>query len=119
MNVYPESESEVAKSCLTLCDPCGLAHQAPPSMGFSGQEYWSGLPFPSPGDLPDPGIESRSPTLQAASLPSEPPGKPKLLKYRFISQLLGIMCIKRGQPSMPASQSADDRAVVQEEHTCL
>ena len=46
-------------------------------MGFSRQEYWSGLPFPSPGDLPDPGTEPRSPTLQADSLPSEPPGKPK------------------------------------------
>ena len=44
-------------------------------MGFSRQEYWSGLPFPSPGDCPDPGIESRSPMLQAGSLPSEPPGK--------------------------------------------
>ena len=46
------------------------------SMEFSRQEYWNGLPFPSPGDLPDPGIEPRSPTLQADSLPSEPPGKP-------------------------------------------
>ena len=45
-------------------------------MEFSGQEYWSGLPFPSPGDLPDPGIEPGSPALQADSLPSEPPGKP-------------------------------------------
>ena len=44
-------------------------------MGFSKQEYWSGLPFPSPGDLPDPGIEPRSPSLQADALPSEPPGK--------------------------------------------
>ena len=43
-----ESESEVAQSCLTLCDPWTVAHQAPPSMGFSRQEYWSGLPFPSP-----------------------------------------------------------------------
>ena len=48
------------------------AHQVPPSMGFSKQEYWSGLPFPSPGDLPDPGINLRSPTLRAESLPSEP-----------------------------------------------
>ena len=47
--------------------------QAPPSMGFSRQEYWSGLPFPSPGDLPDPGIEPGSPALQADTLPSEPP----------------------------------------------
>ena len=46
-------------------------------MGFSRQEYWSGLPFPSPGDLPDPGIESRSPALQADSLLSEPPENPK------------------------------------------
>ena len=45
-------------------------------MGFSRQEYWTGLPFPSPGDLPDPGIEARSPALQADTLPSEPPGKP-------------------------------------------
>ena len=45
-------------------------------MGFSRQEYWSGLPFPSPGDLPDPGIEPRSPALQADALTSEPPGKP-------------------------------------------
>ena len=44
-------------------------------MGFSRQEYWSGLPFPSPGDLPNPRIEPRSPTLQADALPSEPPGK--------------------------------------------
>ena len=45
-------------------------------MEFSRQEYWSGLPFPSPGDLPDPGIEPRSPALRADALPSEPPGKP-------------------------------------------
>ena len=56
--------------------PWTVAHQAPPSMGFSRQEYWSGLPFPSPGDLPDPGIELRSPALQADALTSEPPGKP-------------------------------------------
>ena len=53
-----------------------VAHQAPQSVGFSRQEYWSGLPFPSPGDLPNPGIEPRSPTLQADTLTSEPPGKP-------------------------------------------
>ena len=55
--------------------PWTVAYQASPSMGFSRQEYWSGLPFPSPVDLPDPGIEPRSPALQADSLPSEPPGK--------------------------------------------
>ena len=52
-----------------------IAHQAPPFMEFSRQEYWSGLPFPSPGDLPDPGNEPGSPALQADTLPSEPPGK--------------------------------------------
>ena len=54
-----------------------VAYQASPSMGFSRQEYWSGLPFSSPGDLPDPGIEPRSPSLQADALPSEPPGNQK------------------------------------------
>ena len=52
-----------------------VAYQGPPSMGFSRQEYWSGLPFPSPGDLPDPGIEPGSSALQVDMLPSEPPGK--------------------------------------------
>ena len=56
--------------------PWTVALQAPLFMGFSRQEYWSGLPFPSPGDLPDLGIEPRSPTLQADTLTSEPPGKP-------------------------------------------
>ena len=59
----------VAKSCLTLVTPWTVAHQAPLSMGFSRQEYWSGLPFPSPEDLPDRGIKPRSPGLQADSLP--------------------------------------------------
>ena len=71
-----------AQSCLTLCDPvdCG-----PPGSSvhgdFSRQEYWSGLPCPPPGDLPNPGIEPRFPTLQADSLPSEPPGKPSFLEF--------------------------------------
>ena len=53
--------------------PWTVANQAPPSMGFSRQEYWSWLPFPSPGDLSDPGIEPRSPALQGDTLTSEPP----------------------------------------------
>ena len=62
--IWCESESEVTQSCLSLCDPTDyIAYQASPSMGFSRQEYWSGLPFPSPGDLPDPGIEPKSPSL--------------------------------------------------------
>ena len=56
--------------------PWTVAHQTPLSMGFSKQEYWNGLPCPPPGDLPNPGIEPRSPALQADSLLSEPPGKP-------------------------------------------
>ena len=55
--------------------PWTAAYQVPPPKGFSRQEYCSGLPFPSPGDLPDPGTEPRSPALQADALPSEPPGK--------------------------------------------
>ena len=61
----------VTKSCPTLVTPWTIACQAPLSMGFSMQEYWSGLPFPSSGDLSDPGIEPRSPALQADSLPTE------------------------------------------------
>ena len=56
--------------------PWTVAYQAPQSVGFSRQECWSRLPFPSPGDLPDPGIEPGSPALQADTLPSKPPGKP-------------------------------------------
>ena len=66
----------VTQSCLIL-----QPRQAPLSMGFSGQGYWSGLPFLSPGDLLDLGIEPGSPSLQADSLPYEPSGKP-ILKYK-------------------------------------
>ena len=65
--------------------PWTAAHQAPPSTGFSRQEYWSGLPFPSPGDLPDLGIEPRSPTLQADALTAEPPGKLSIYYTIFTS----------------------------------
>ena len=61
---------------LLLVTPWTVAYKALLSMEFSRQEYWSGLPFPSPGDLPHPGTEPRSTTLQADALPSEPPGKP-------------------------------------------
>ena len=63
--------------------PWTVAHQAPLSMEFSRQEYWTGLPFPSPGDLPDPGIEPRFSALQADSLPSEPPGKLPIWNKHF------------------------------------
>ena len=61
--------SLVTKLCLTLATPWTVAHYAPLSMGFPGQEYWSGLPFPSPGNLLNPGIETVSPGLQVDSLP--------------------------------------------------
>ena len=74
----------IAKSCPTLASPWAVACQGPPSMGFSRQEYWSGLPFPSPGDLPDPGMEPRDRTgvsrIEGRALTSEPPGKPHLIK---------------------------------------
>ena len=58
-------------------------------MGFSRQEYWSGLPFPSPGDLPDPRIEPRSPALQADALPSKPPGESFIAKFRLKLKKIG------------------------------
>jgi len=67
--------------------PWTVAHQAPLSMEFSGQEYWSGFPFPSPGDLPDPGMEHRSLALQANALQSEPPGKLNVNKSKAIKQM--------------------------------
>ena len=70
-----ESESEVIQLCPSLCDPMVCTCQAPPSMGFSRQDYWHGLLFPYPGDLSNSGIKPRSPALQADSLPSEPQGK--------------------------------------------
>ena len=68
-------------SRVRLCvTPETAAHQAPPSLEFSRQKYWIGLPCLPPGDLPNPGIEPRSPTSQADSLPAEPQGKPKRCK---------------------------------------
>ena len=73
---FSESES-VSRSVVSDSEtPWTAAHQAPLSMEFSRQEYWSGLPFPSPGDFPNTGIKPGSPALQADSLLSEPPGKP-------------------------------------------
>ena len=65
----------VTQSCLTPMTPWTVAYQDALSMGFSRQEYWSGLQFLPPGDLPNPGIEPRSPALPAVSLPFQPPGK--------------------------------------------
>ena len=78
-----------------------LAYQAPPSMLFSRQEYWSGLPFPSPGDLPDPGMEPRSPALRADALPSEPPGKQR--ESPALSQRPHLQVGRRGCPATPGA----------------
>ena len=69
----------------SFATPQTVAHQAPLSMGFHRQEYWSGLPFPSPGDLPDPGIEPASPALADRFFTAEPSGKPSriFLKYWY------------------------------------
>ena len=68
--------------------PWTVAHQAPLSLGFSRQEYWSGLPFPSPGELPDPGLKPRSPPLQADASTSEPPGKPQTKRKQEMNPVL-------------------------------
>ena len=77
--------------CLTLCNPWTSARQPPLSMEFSRQEYWSGLRSPSPGHLPNPGIKPGSPTLQADSLLSEPPGKTWLVKFACNAGNLGLI----------------------------
>ena len=80
-----ESERKKEKEVKSLsrvwlfATPWTVAYQASPSMGFSRQEYWSGLPFPSPGDLPDPGIEPGSLALEEDALTSEPPGKVRVV----------------------------------------
>ena len=82
---------EVSQFCPTLYDPMDyITCQVLPSVGFSRQEYWNGLPFPSPGDLPNSGIKPRSPTLQADSLPTEPPGN---LHSLFKGKLYVCCCL--------------------------
>ena len=66
----------VDQLCLTLCDPWTVTCQAPVSMGFPRQKYWSGLPFPTPGDLPNLGIKPKSPALVGRFFSTMPPGKP-------------------------------------------
>ena len=85
--------------------PLTVACQTPPSMGFSRQEYWNGLPVPSPRGLPDPGIKPRSPTFQADYIPSHPPGKPKSTEMCSLSfsrgsswrrSQTGVSCVASG-----------------------
>ena len=99
----------VTKSCPTLANPWTVPCQAPLSMGFSSQEYWSGLTFPSPGDLPNPGIEPGSPALQADSLPTELRGKPTCEymwgKYRE-GQKVQTFYILKGIAKLHSSETA-------------
>ena len=76
--------------------PWTVARQAPLSIGFSRQEYWTGLPFPSPGDLPNPGIEPTSPALEGGLFTTEPPGKPsQLSEQQFTCKAVGTSAMKR------------------------
>ena len=85
-----EGKKEKSLSRLQLfATPWTIANQAPLSMGFSRQVYWSGLPLPSLGNLPDPGIEPRSPTLQTDTLLSEPPGKPMVCEV-YLNKIVGV-----------------------------
>ena len=80
-------------SCVRLfATPWTVAHRAPLSIEFTRQEYWRGLPCPSPGDLPNPGTKPRSPSLQADSLPSEPPGKPLPFFLPYYLYIFMIFC---------------------------
>ena len=86
-------------------------------MGFSRQDYWSGLPFPSPGDLPDPGIEPRSPAVEADALPSEPPGRPSTGKSRLNQDAAQMLSLEwsTGQTEstgQPGDQQGQDHAQV-------
>ena len=108
--------------------PWTVAYQAPPSLGFSRQEYWSGLPFPSPGDLPKPGIEPGLPALQTDALLSEPPGRPLVWPQvnnregtqphpsteNWIKDLLNMALPTRARPSFAHSQSLPCTAVGKE-----
>ena len=89
-SIYKTCVCLVAQLVQLFLTPQTVALQAPLSMKFSRQEYWSGSPFPSPGNLPNPGIEPGSPALQAEALPSEPPGKPKNIGAGSLSLLQGI-----------------------------
>ena len=80
--------------------PWTVAHQAPLSMGILRQEYWSGLPCPPSGDLPNPGIEPRSPALQVNSLPSEPSEKPNNTGVGSLSLLQGIFLIQESKQGL-------------------
>ena len=115
-----ESEVKLLSRVRLFATPWAVTYQAPPPMGFSRQEYWSGLPFPSPRELSNPGIEPGSPALEADALTSEPPGKPKkeqlILFYYFSSviswaavPLSGPCCLSKIR-NAPLQQAPHQRA---------
>ena len=99
-----------------------IAHQAPPFMGFCRHEYWNGLPFPSPGDLPNPGIEPRSSALQADSLLAEPQGKSKNTGVSSLSLLLQIFLIQESNQGLLDCRQIIYNWTIREAgsmHTCM
>ena len=102
------SEVKLLSRVRLFATPWTIAYQAPPSMGFSRQEYWSGLPFPPPGDLPNPGIQPGSPAFQAHALTSEPPGNwrltvPKTIKMMLVRpQMISFKMIIRADHAVSA-----------------
>ena len=100
--MFPRSHYFIHSTCMCqllsrirlFVTPWTIACQAPLSMEFSSQEYHSGLPFPSPGDLPNPGIKPGSPALQAGSLPSEPPGTPQIMIKYLLDYQKQSNCVK-------------------------
>ena len=94
----------VAKSCPTLLQPHAVAYQGPLSMGFSRQEYWSGLPFPSPGNLPDPGMESELPTLAYRFFTPESPGSLKAVWGGYYSMPYFIYEDTEVQSEVPSTK---------------
>ena len=106
INNTDERKWKVAQSCPTLCDPMACSPPGLLSVGFSRQEYWSGLPSPSQGELPDPSIEPGSPALQVDSLTAELLGKPQItLKYPLA---LNIQCKVNHFVNMTLSLSTVD-----------
>ena len=111
----------VTQSCLTLCDLMDCSPSGPSLFTeFSRQEYWNGLPFPSPGHLPNPGIKPRSPTWKAQSLPTEPPGKPytKVGMHKLLMLLLSHLSRVRlcATPETAAHQAPPSLAFSRQEH---
>ena len=102
----------VAQSCPTFLDPMDCSHQAPLSMGFPGQEYWRGFPFPSPEDLPNPGIEPVSlvsPALAGGCFPLSHPGSPKSAINIHLSTPPHLCVCPNHPPSQPCKSSQSNR----------